>query len=78
MANVRVTMTVSGFTQAEARGGLPDLLDEFQHRPWILRPTAVWDADRNLLVITVEYESDDIEGCRLAAHDEVLSTNVGR
>jgi len=64
-------MIVTGFTEAEALVGLPDLLDEFQHRPWILRPTGVWDADRKLLVIAVEYENDNIDGCRIAARDEV-------
>jgi hypothetical protein len=71
MANVRVTMSVSGFTDVEASEGLPDLLDEFRQRPWILRPTAAWDANRKLILVAVEYESDDAEGCRLAAHDEV-------
>ena len=71
MLHVRVTMTVTGFTEAEARTGLPDLLDEFQQRPWIVSPTTSWDTDRDCLVITIHYESDDIEHCKLAATDEI-------
>src|SRR5690349_17912361 len=71
MASVRVTLTVSGITEVEVRNGLPNLLDEFQQRPWIITPNAKWDTDRKLVVISVEYENSDIEGCKRAALDEV-------
>lgn len=51
--------------------GLPDLLDEFDARPWIIRPTASWDATRRRLVVSVAYEGEDVEHFRGAASDEV-------
>jgi hypothetical protein len=71
MANVCVTMTVSGITEAEAHNGLPDLRDEFQHRSWIIMPTAKWDVGRKLIAITVGYGSGDIDACKQAAQSEI-------
>lgn len=71
MAITRVTMTVHGFTEAEAQAGLADLLDEFRRRTWIVSPSASWDSVRKCLVICVGYDCDNIDGCRLAAKHEV-------
>ncbi|MGB8355022.1 MAG: hypothetical protein WCD79_14090 [Chthoniobacteraceae bacterium] len=71
MAFIRVTIAVRGFTEAEARNGLPDLLDEFQQRPWLFRPGTVWDATRNCISITIDYEGRDIKLCGQAVLDEV-------
>ena len=71
MAFVRTRISVSGFTAAEVRDGLADLLDEFRERPWILHPTAYWDASRRLLVVTTHYEGADPDRGGRAASDEV-------
>jgi hypothetical protein len=71
MAITRVTLTVHGFTEAEVQAGLTDLLDEFRRRDWIVSPSASWDVARKCLVISAGYDCDDIDGCRLAAKDEV-------
>jgi hypothetical protein len=59
MPRVRTRISVSGFTEAEVRDGIPDLLAEFRERPWMLRPSASWDGHRGRLVVTVEGEGDD-------------------
>ena len=61
---------VSGFTKAEVEEGLPHLLDEFSHRPWILNPHAYWDEPTERLVISVGYDINEsfIEG---VAMDEI-------
>ena len=71
MAFVHVDISARGFTEAEARSGLPDLLDEFQHRHWLVRPTAVWDAARCCLAIGIDYEGHDTKLCGQAVLDEV-------
>ena len=62
---------VFGFTESEVRSGLPDLLAEFQERPWIIRPSASWDAERGRLVITRHYDGEDVDYMGRAASDEV-------
>ena len=71
MAFVRTRISVSGFTAAEVQGGLADLLDEFRDRPWIVQPTASWDAPRRRLVVTTHYKGDDPDRLGRAASDEV-------
>jgi hypothetical protein len=71
MPLVRTRISVSGFTEAEIRGGLADLLGEFRERPWIIRPAASWDAERGRLVVITHYEGEDADACGLAASDEV-------
>jgi hypothetical protein len=71
MRIVTSTISVSGFTDAEAAEGIPHLIEEFQHRPWMLNPAAHWDAERSRLVITVGYAGDDREAAVAAATDEV-------
>jgi len=71
MAFIHVTIAVRGFIEAEARNGLPDLLDEFQHRPWLFRPSAVWDTARNCIAIAIDYEGHDTKLCGQAVLDEV-------
>jgi hypothetical protein len=71
VALVRVSVLVSGFTEEEASLGIPSLVDEFQHRPWIIDPNAVWDGDRARLVVRVHYEGEDVEYFSRAAVDEV-------
>lgn len=71
MPLVRARISVSGFSEAEIRSGIPDLLDELEHRPWIVSPSASWDSGRQRLVVTVHYEGDDIQFLGRAATDEV-------
>jgi hypothetical protein len=59
MSRVRTRISVTGFTEAEVREGLPDLLEEFRQRPWLGRTDASWDARRSRLVITVEAEGSN-------------------
>ena len=67
---LEVKIGVSGFTNPEVEAGLPHLLDEFSHRPWILSPQAYWDGPTKRLVISVGYDIDEafIEG---VAMDEI-------
>lgn len=62
-----VKITVSGFTKSEVEYGLPHLLSEFNHRPWIFNPQAYWDEPTKRLVISVGYDIDEsfIEGVAL-------------
>lgn len=71
MPFVRTRISVSGFSEAEVVCGLADLLAEFRERPWIIRPTASWNADRGRLVVTTHYEGDDVDYFGRAASDEV-------
>src|SRR4051812_3525013 len=71
MPFVRTRISVSGFTEAEVRDGVADLLDEFRERPWIIRPSASWDAERSRLVVITHYEGEDAEACGRGASDEV-------
>jgi hypothetical protein len=71
MAFVHVDISIRGFTEAEARNGLPDLVDEFRHRHWLFRPTAVWDAARSCLAVGIDYEGLDTKLCGQAVLDEV-------
>jgi hypothetical protein len=71
MPFVRTRITVSGFAEAEVRDGLADLLGEFRERPWIIRPTASWDAERSRLVVTTHYKGNDPDGFGRTASDEV-------
>ena len=68
---VRTTISVAGFSESEAREGLPDLRDEFAHRPWIIQPEAVWEPATARLVITVHYEGSGPASSALGALDEV-------
>jgi hypothetical protein len=71
MPFVRTRISVAGFTEAEVRGGLADLLDELSARSWIIHPTASWDADSERLVVTTHYEGTDAGALSRAASDEV-------
>ena len=68
---VRTCIFVSGFSESEVREGLPDLLDEFAHRPWIVHPEAVWEPATARLAVTVHYEGSDPESSAAGALDEV-------
>jgi hypothetical protein len=70
MPRVRTRITVAGFTEAEAREGIPHLLHEFQQRPWLVAYEAKWDATSSKLVISVETEGDHPKS-REAHSDEV-------
>lgn len=70
MSFVHVDVSVRGFTEEEVRSGLPDLLDEFQHRHWLRHPSAVWDAARSCLAIGIDYEGQDQKLCGQAVLDE--------
>lgn len=71
MPLVRIRITVAGFTEAEVRAGIADLLDEFRERSWIIQPAATWDSERDRLVVTTHYEGDDAESSTQRASDEV-------
>jgi hypothetical protein len=71
---VRTRIAVTGFTEAEARAGIPHLLEEFGHRPWLLAYDAQWVAEGSKLVVSVESEGDRLEvqgGTTGANEDEV-------
>lgn len=71
MGLIRTRILVSGFTEREARDGIPDLLSEFQKRPWIISPEACWSADRRGIIATTHYEGSDPDVCSRAALDEM-------
>ena len=54
-----VKIGVSGFTKAEVEEGLPHLVSEFSHRPWMLNPQAYWDDSTKRLIVSIEYDIDD-------------------
>jgi hypothetical protein len=71
MPFVKTRISVSGFTNAEVRDGLPDLIDELRARSWIIHPEASWDSDRERLVVTTHYQGIDADSLSRAAADEV-------
>jgi hypothetical protein len=71
MGFVHIDISVRGFTETEARSGLPDLLNEFQRRPWLHCPSADWDAGRSCLAVGTDYEGHDVKQCERAVLDEV-------
>ncbi len=71
MPLVQTRISVSGFTEAEVRDGLADLLDEMHQRSWIINPAASWDPGRQRLVVTTHYEGTDVASISRAASDEV-------
>ncbi|MCE9546463.1 MAG: hypothetical protein K8T25_13235 [Planctomycetia bacterium] len=74
MPNVLTRISIVGFTEDEVTTGLPELLDEFQQRPWLLNTVAAWDPKRSRLVVSVEREGEDVSldgGCGGANRDEV-------
>lgn len=54
----KVKITVSGFTKEQIEIGIPNLLDELKHRPWIKEPEAYLDEPNSTLVVIVGYEVD--------------------
>ena len=46
-----VKICISGFTQTQVEKGLPHLLDEFIHHPWLYSCQAYWDDSINKLII---------------------------
>jgi len=71
MTLVRTRISVAGFSEAKVRDGLDHLLAEFRERPWIIQPTASWDAERGRLVVSSHYEGDDADGLGRVASDEI-------
>ena len=70
-----VKISISGFTKTQVTEGLPHLLDEFGHRPWLLNPRAFLDETSNKLIVIVGYENnfrleegalDEISDCVIA------------
>jgi hypothetical protein len=59
MSHVRTRVSVTGFNEGEVRAGLPHLIDEFGHRPWLLKTDAFWDGERSRLVVTVQVEGNN-------------------
>lgn len=72
MAFVRTRIAVSGFTAAEVRDGLTDLLNEFRNRPSIIHLTGGLGclAPHRRLVVTTHYKGDDPDRLERAASDE--------
>ena len=60
LTRIRTRIAVTGFTEAEARKGIPYLLEEFGQRPWFLNCDAKWVAQGSKLVISVESEADSL------------------
>ncbi len=59
MARVRTKISVAGFKEGDIAEGLRGFLAEFKERPWLTDPRAEWDAERGLLLVTIETEGDD-------------------
>lgn len=66
---VRTRVTVSGLLKSEVDEGLPDLLDEFSRRPWLLRASAEWRGE--LFAVQIETDGTDPEREGQAVMDEV-------
>jgi len=66
----KVKIVISGFTKEQIKKGVPDLLDEFTHRPWLFETEALYDEGNCTLVVILGYEID----FRLedGAYDEIL------
>ena len=60
MKRIQTSISVSGLSQREAEEGIPDLLEEFSERPWLLSTAAKWDAERERLVLTIEREGESL------------------
>ena len=74
MTRVRTRIAVTGFTEHEAREGVPHLLEEFGQRPWLLACDARWEAAGSKVTVTVESEGGSLalQGGTAGAHlDEV-------
>ena len=71
MKLVRIKMSISGLTEPEARGGLDDLVAEFELRPWIIKPAVAWAPESHRLIVIAHYAGESLEACRRAASDEI-------
>jgi hypothetical protein len=71
MAKIRTKISVSGFNEAEITAGLEDFRQEFSERFWLENPNAIWDSDRNLLIVTVETEGGDPKNEAEGVLDEI-------
>lgn len=80
---------VSGLKKEQMEKGIPALLDEFTHRPWLLDTDAYFDESNNLLVVVVGYDIDtsyedgaldEISDCVLATmqFDEMISFDIAK
>lgn len=69
----RVTLVCDGLTESEGAAAVPDILEEFSHRPWqsdpvcewkdgVLRLSATNDVDENGLALLDEF-GDAIQAC---------------
>ena len=52
-------MKIAGFTEAQAKEDMPELLNEIQNRPWLFDARMFWDDSINKLVMVVGYEFED-------------------
>ena len=71
MAQTRTKIAVAGFNDTEIAEGLQDFLAEFRERPHLANPSAAWDTERKLLMITVETEGDDPKAEAEVVLDEI-------
>lgn len=74
VTRVRTQVSISGFTEREARDGLDDLRAELAQRPWLLDPSVAWDNGRQCLVVAVTNESASkkfFSRTTAAAEDEI-------
>lgn len=71
MKRARIKIAVHGFTDKEGAEGAPDVLEELRERSWLLNPSVKWDKEQSLLLISIDYESDNLATAEEAVHDEV-------
>ncbi len=70
MNAVRTSISVLGFTKPEADEGIPDLLDEFKERTYILNANAKWNENTKSIDIIIDIEGDDINSFRKFSEDQ--------
>jgi hypothetical protein len=71
MNRALIKLAVSGFNDKEGSEGVSAILEEFRHRPWILNPKVNWDKTKSLLMISMEYEANDLNDAEKTAQDEI-------
>lgn len=67
----QVTISVSGYSKLEAEKSFPDLLEEFQHRPWFLKTKVEWNSENNQVWVILTVAGDDMDFEAEATSDEV-------
>ncbi len=68
---IRTSISITGLNSDSAKRNLPDLRDELVKRPWLINPDLIFDQTQNCLMVTVDYEGDDIDVISKAVLDEI-------